>query len=740
MQPSPSRRRFARATALVAATTIGIVGAGALSASAAPGDVAIDVYTINDFHGHLEQNLGSGEAGAASIATAIDSFRLANPNTAFVSSGDNISGSPFISQALNDEPTIDVLNQMGLSVSAIGNHEFDKGRADLDGRVSDRSTFDYISANLYEKGTTQRAYAPYDVQTIGGIRVGFVSAVTEDLPTLVSPDGIATLDVRSIVDGVNSAATELRDGVDDGVNLEADVVVLLVHEGAASAGDSLTDINTVFGRIVTGTGPNVDAIASAHTHNLYAQTVTVGAKTIPVLQTGSFGTHLGHLNFLVNPVTKQITASSASNIRLVTPAVVGGAAAAAVYPQDPEIAAIVADAKQRSSIIGRVSIGSITDSFTRALQSDGTTENRGGESDLGNEVADGQLWATQDLGTQIAFMNPGGLRTNIAFAANTANPQDSNGNVTYEEAATVQPFANTLITQTVTGAQVKTVLEQQWQTGQSRPFLKLGISADLTYTYDPAAADGSHVTQIFYKGAPIAAEDTFKIVTNSFLAAGGDGFLELAKGQGKTDTGRVDLDAFVNYIGANSPLAPDYTTRSVGIANLADPAGTPVDFGTTEPGTSYEFALSSLLLGGVPPSDAELQVFFDDEQIATAEIDPTVVDKFDEQGRATVAFTLPETLRNGDHTVSFQIGDAGLRLTFPLVITGGIPDPVVDPTTPSVGAGTPGTVAPGSAAPAGQAALAATGVDATLPLVGSGLLLALGALLVVRRRRGALTR
>jgi 5'-nucleotidase len=718
MQPSPSRRRPVRAAALLVSSTIALVGFAALPASAAPGDVSIDVYTINDFHGHLEQNLGSGEAGAADAGSAAN----------------NISGSPFISQALDDEPTIDVLNQMGLSVSAIGNHEFDHGRTDLDGRVAGLSDFEYISANLYETGTTTRAYAPYQVQTIGGVRVGFVSAVTEDLPSLVSPDGIASLDVGSIVDGVNSAATELRDGIDTPANPEADVVVLLVHEGAASATDSLTDTNTVFGRIVTGTAPNVDAIASAHTHNLYAQAVTVGTKTIPVLQTGSYGTNLGHLNFQVNPTSKQITASSAVNIRLVTPAVTGGAAAAAVYAQDPEVAAIVAAAKAESSIIGRASIGSITESFTRATQTDVTKENRGGESTLGNVVADGQLATTQDLGTQIAFMNPGGLRTNITFAPNPNSPGDTEGNVTYEEAATVQPFANTLITQTLTGAQIKTVLEQQWQTGQTRPFLKLGISADLTYTYDPAAADGSHVTEIFYQGEPIAVDDTFKVVTNSFLAAGGDGFLELAQGQGKADTGRVDLDAFVTFIGGNSPLQPDYASRSIGIANVASP-GTPVDFTGAEAGSSYEFALSSLLLSGAPTPDTEVSVLFDGVEIATAPIDPSIVDTYDEQGRATVAFSIPADAADGQHEITFQLAEAGLALRYPVQIG----EVVVDPGTPGTpGApGAPGTPGGSAVTPAAQATLAATGVDATVPLFASGLLLAVGALVLLRRRRAS---
>jgi 5'-nucleotidase len=724
MQSSPSRHRAARATALAAAT-FALVGAGSLSASAAPGDVSIDVYTMNDFHGHLEQNLNSGEAGAASIATAFAGLQARNPNSTLVAAGDNISGSPFISQALDDVPTIQALNEIGLSVSAIGNHELDHGRADLEGRVSNLADFEFIAANLFNKGTTDHAFAPYDIQTFDGVRMGFIGAVTEDLPSLVSPDGIDTLAVGGIVDSVNAVAQQLTDGTEAPGNDEADVLVLLIHEGAASADADLTDVSTVFGKIVTGTGPYVDAIASGHTHNLYSEAVTVGGKTIPVLQTGSYGSNLGHLNFQVNPTTKTISSATGATI----PLVVNGAA---IYPQDPGVAELVAQAKTESSIIGRVSIGSIDASFNRALQSNGTTENRGGESTLGNEVADGQVWATRDLDTQLAFMNPGGLRANLNYERDASNPDDRDGNVTYEEAATVQPFANTLITQTLTGAQVKTVLEQQWQPGKSRPFLKLGINSELTYTYDPAAADGSHVTQIFYKGEPVLPEQEFKVVTNSFLAAGGDNFLELANGAGKSDTGRVDLDAFRDYVGADSPLTPDYATRSIGIANVADPAGTPVDFGVTEAGASYEFALSSLLLGNMPDPDTTVEVLFDGVEIASAPIDPTVVDTFDEQGRARIAFSLPADAVDGQHRITFQLAEAGLSLTYPAQIG----EDAVDPGIP----GAPSLTGGNRAAP--QESLAATGTDATLPLLGSGLLLAAGALLVLgrRRRRGALTR
>ncbi|TPX04896.1 multifunctional nuclease/2',3'-cyclic-nucleotide 2'-phosphodiesterase/5'-nucleotidase/3'-nucleotidase, partial [Schumannella luteola] len=228
-----------------------------------------------------------------------------------------------------------------------------------------------------------------------------------------------------------------------------------------------------------------------------------------------------------------------------------------------------ADAVAVSSELGAVSLGSITEDIRRAVQSNGS-ENRGGESTLGNLIADAQLAATQDLSTEVAIMNPGGIRADLVYAGTGAN--DPDGNVTYAEAALIQPFANTLVTLDLTGAQLKTVLEQQWQpAGAARPYLKLGLSQGLEYVYDPSAPTGSHITAITLNGEPVTDDEVIKVVTNSFLAAGGDNFGGLTAGANKSDSGRIDLDAFVDYIGDHSPVAPDTAQRAVG-ATLSAPA------------------------------------------------------------------------------------------------------------------------------------------------------------------------
>jgi 5'-nucleotidase len=272
----PSGAARSGAIALVAGlSATAVLGLGAAPASAAEGDVAIDVYSINDFHGRLETT--SSTAGAAVISGAFQQAKAENPNSTLISAGDNIGASTFTSLSQADEPTLDALNAMGVSVSTLGNHEFDQGRDDVDDRVVPASDFPYISANLYEKGTTEHAYAAYDVQDIGGVRVAFVGATTESLPELVSPAGLATIDVGSVVDASTATARALRDG--DDANGEADVVVLVVHEGASTSDESALTDDSVFGRIVTGVQADVDAVISGHTHLGYDYELPVAGSS-----------------------------------------------------------------------------------------------------------------------------------------------------------------------------------------------------------------------------------------------------------------------------------------------------------------------------------------------------------------------------------------------------------------------------------------------------------------------------
>ncbi|MFT2818348.1 ExeM/NucH family extracellular endonuclease [Leifsonia sp. A12D58] len=611
--------------------------------------VDINVVTVNDFHGRIEQASPSG--GAAVLSGAVKQIRAENPNTIFAAAGDLVGASTFTSFIQNDNPTIDALNAAGLDVSSVGNHEFDQGFADLTDRIAPRALWEYLGANVYDKTTGKPALPEYFVKSFSGVSVGFIGAVTNDLPSLVSPSGIANLDIRDVTTEVNRVADNLRDG--DAANGEADVIILLVHEGAATTNIASATDNSSFGKIVNGVDSDVNAIVSGHTHLAYNHVI----NGRPVVSSGQYGEKFGVMDISVNPQSKELLSISNTVLPLMdttkTPPV-------ALYPADPAVTPIVAAATAEANVLGAVKVGDITGDFNRAKAVSGA-ENRGGESTLGNFVADVQLWSAQSAGAQIAFMNPGGLRTDLKFASSGAG--DPDGNLTYKEAASVQPFANTLVTMNLTGAQVKQVLEQQWQpTGAARPFLKLGVSKALSYTYDPAAAAGARVTHILLNGTEIDPAASYVVVVNSFLASGGDNFAAFASGTGIADTGKVDLQSMVDYFKATATASPDYAQRAVGVTQSAP------DADGYSAGDVVTLGLSSLLFSAGEPTGATVDVSLSGTSLGNAAIDPAIVDTTDEVGRASLSITIPDGV-SGVQQLVISVAGTGTAIAVPITIT-----------------------------------------------------------------------
>lgn len=606
--------------------------------------VNIDIVTINDFHGRIEAD--GAAAGAAVLAGAVKQVREANPNTVFAAAGDLIGASTFTSFINDDNPTIDALNAAGLDVSAAGNHEFDQGWEDLQGRVQDRADWEYISSNVFVTETGETALAPAWVTELDGVNVGFIGAVTEELDSLVSPEGIADLEVGSVVDSVNAVADDLTDG--DDANGEADVLVLLVHEGATSADAASISPESALGEIVEGVDDSVSAIVSAHTHLAYNHVI----DGRPVVSAGQYGENFGLMNLQVDPESKELL-SITNEIKPLT-----DDEGTALYPAVQSVQDIVDAAVAEADVLGAEPVGSTTGDFNRARQSNGS-ENRGGESTVGNFVADVHKWATD---ADIALMNPGGIRADLAYASSGAS--DPDGNVTFREAATVQPFANTLVTLDLTGAQLKGVLEEQWQPeGSSRPFLKLGVSEGLQYTYDPSAAAGERITAITLDGEPIDPDASYVVAANSFLAAGGDNFFTLAEGTNKADTGKIDLTSMVDWFDANGTATPDLAQRAVG-ATLSAP-----DADGYSAGDEVTIDLSSLAFSAGEAAPGEVTVSIGDSVLASGAVDPTVVDTTDEAGRASLAFTVPEGLE-GEQLLTVAVADAGTSVQVPITIAG----------------------------------------------------------------------
>ncbi|GAA3223911.1 ExeM/NucH family extracellular endonuclease [Oerskovia jenensis] len=656
-----------------------------------PGGVKeLDLLAINDFHGRIDAN-------TVAFAGTVEQLRAANPaGTAFLSVGDNIGASLFASALQDDQPTIDVLNALDLSASAVGNHEFDKGFADLTGRVSDAADWSYLGANVYAKGTTNPALPEYAVIDVDGVKVGVIGAVTEETPTLVTPSGVADLDFGDPVEAVNRVAAQLRDG--DAANGEADLLVALYHEGASAGTPDGSTLEQelahqgAFEQIVNDTDARVSAIFTGHTHKQYAWEAPIPGtdRTRPVLQTGSYGENIGHVSLTFDTATDLVTDYSVENVkRTTTPA----AELVATYPRVAEVKTIVDAALAQAEVIGAQPVGSVTADITTAylggsyvngtytgsgpLPSTGR-DDRASESTLGNLVATSLRDTLADPargGADFGVVNPGGLRNELYHGAD--------GVITYAEANAVLPFVNNLWTVSLTGAQVETMLEQQWQTNAdgtrpSRPYLALGLSDNVSYTAKTAdvnATPGDNITSVVINGEPLDPAKTYRVATFSFLATGGDNFRVFSQGTDARDSGLIDRDAWISYLQTHPDLAPDFARRGV----VAD------GLGTVTAGESVTAAVSRLNLTSLgSPANTGVSAYlvpagtaFDPANPGTAVATGTVTN-----GAASLEVPVPAETAGGEYGVYVVAAPSGTVTRLALTVEGAdLPDVVLDDVT-----------------------------------------------------------
>lgn len=413
-----------RAAAWLAAPALVAAGlATALPASpAAAAPVKIQLLTFNDFHGRIDDN-------TAAFATTIEQQRgadgFSDASTLLLSAGDNIGASLYASATQQDQPTIDVLNALDLAASAVGNHEFDRGWADLRDRViagGSNAGWDYLGANVEDAGGDP-VLPPYSIETVAGVTVGVIGVVTEETPSLVSPGGITGLTFADPVATVNEYATLLSDGND--ANGEADVVVAVYHEGGPLAAPpatlaEATAASAVFDDIVTNTSADVDVIINGHTHQPYV--FDDGGR--PVIQTGSYGDHIGAVQLTYND-DDTVTVDAAKLVDRAD-------SADTSLPRVAEVAAITDAALDHADEVGNVEVGRITADITTAYTggdyvdgtyTGGSRDDRASESALGNTVADALLSTLADPargGAEIGVVNPGGLRNELLYDAREA--------------------------------------------------------------------------------------------------------------------------------------------------------------------------------------------------------------------------------------------------------------------------------------------------------------------------------
>ncbi len=540
-------------SATLAATLIALALAGCSALAPRPGGpVAVKVLAINDFHGNLlppqggirirdpqdpSKTVNVPAGGAAHLASALKELRAKNPNHVFVAAGDLVGATPLLSALFRDEPTIEAMNAIGLEASAVGNHEFDKGSAELlrlqrGGCASEGckgpqpfggARFAYLAASTVDQVSGKTLLPAYHVKRFQGIPVAFVGLTLKDTPKIVVPSGVAGLEFRDEAQTVNALVPELR-----AQGIEA--IVVLIHEGGIPTGD-YNECPGISGPIVDIVGKldkAVDLVVSGHTHRAYNCRIAGRLVT----SADKYGTVLSEIDLVLDPKTGDVTEARADNLIVRTER----------FAKDPVLVEMIAAYEKLAAPLAKRVVGRIDAPLSR-------DESPAGEMPLGRVIADAQLAATRaaaDGGAVLALMNPGGVR-----AALTG---DATGQVRYEDLFAVQPFYNNLVTLTLSGAQLRSVLEQQWL-DQPKPRI-LQISRGFEYAWDAARPVGARVLpeSLRLNGEAIVATRPYRVTVNSFLAAGGDGFTTFKQGA-EARTGAMDIDAFEALFKAGAPVS-----------------------------------------------------------------------------------------------------------------------------------------------------------------------------------------
>ncbi|MER5216112.1 bifunctional metallophosphatase/5'-nucleotidase [Streptomyces sp. NPDC002838] len=595
-RPDAVRRRRSTRRLLVAAAGLATVGAlaAALPTAANAGETKgkpgapvpgryqdVQLLSFNDLHGNLEPPSGSAgrvtevhedgttktidAGGVEYLATHLREAREGNKYSITAAGGDMVGASPLISGLFHDEPTIEALNKLELDVTSVGNHEFDEGAKELarlqnggchptDGCYTNEgfegADFPYLAANVLDEKTGKPILKPYWVWKKKGVKVGFIGVTLEDTPGVASAEGVKGLKFKDEVETINKYAKVLqRQGVRS--------IVALIHEGGApassaynydcdapGAGDGISGPIVDIAKNIT---PQVDALVTGHTHAAYVCTINDPAgKPRMVTSAASFGRLYTDTTLTYDRWTGDIARTAVQSANHVVTRTV---------PKAPDMTQLISKWNTLAAPIGNRAIGYISADIP----------NTGTESPMGDLIADAQLAHGKELDpeTDLALMNPGGVRAGLTYAAKGS---EGDGVVTYAEGFTVQPFSNTVNLQDFTGAQLIQILKEQVSGSNTAAPRILLPSTGLTYTLDmtKTGADRVVTDSIKLNGTAIDASATYRVATNSFLAGGGDGIPTL--GQGTNDlVGGDDLAALEKYLTANSsatnPIAPPVTNR-----------------------------------------------------------------------------------------------------------------------------------------------------------------------------------
>ena len=563
--------------------------------SSAPPVIDIALIGFNDFHGNLEppkqairvtdasgNTVALPAGGVAHLASAITALKARTPHHAVVSAGDLVSASPMLSSLFLDEPTVEVMNHIAIDFNAVGNHEFDRGWRELlrlqhggceqftaraPCQVSQPFTgarFGFLAANVQhadaKDGATLLPATGTKRFTQGGasVTVGFIGMTLAGTPSMVAPAGVAGLRFNDEVDTANAQAKKLRaEG--------ADIVVLALHEGGStttgSAGVLETSCAGLSGDIVPileRLDPSIDVVISGHTHQAYVCDYAKVNPQRPFLLTsaGQYGTLLTDIALRFDTGTRRLVQKTARNVVVQNAGYTSGATTVSpstLFPSfaaDAQVQALLAPYQAAVAPLANKPAGQMDGTATRR-------ETASGESALGNLIADAQLWATrapENGGAQLSFMHAGGIRADLV--------PDEQGLVRYGQLFAVQPFGNNLVVKTYTGAQIRELLELQFEfpINPAERTRVLSVSSGFGYRYDLSQPVGARVSAITLHGEALQDARDYRVAISSFLATGGSGYRTLAEGRDMLG-GDQDMDVLEAYFRHNSPVAVPATER-----------------------------------------------------------------------------------------------------------------------------------------------------------------------------------
>lgn len=560
--------------------------------STAPSPV-VDVHLLafNDLHGHLQPPgmraqvpaiEGNGThaidvGGMAWLAGTVAQLRQQYAHTAVVSAGDMVGSSPLLSSLFLDEPTIEAANALQLDVAAVGNHEFDQGWPELlrlaHGGCTQHTTrqpcqvnpqfagaqFPLLAANVYKAdGTT--VLPATALQTFGSepqqVTIGFIGMTLKDTPQLVAGNATQGLRFADEAATANALVPQL-------LAQGADVITVLLHEGGRTRAAPFTagcaGLSGAIVPIVEALDPRISVVVSGHTHQSYVCDYSQINPAQPILLTsaGQHGTQLTDIALRWDTQQRQLVHRSARTLAVPAHAQAAATLSPAVVPQvqaHPGVQAVIDRYHVHTQALAEQVVGRITTPGNAALSRQSMAS---GEVPLGHLIADAQLWAMQQAGmgdADISFMHSGGIRADLQPAAD--------GRVTFAQLYAVQPFGNTLVGMTLTGAQIHALLEDSYtvprsSSGRTRV---LSPSQGLVWYVDAQAPVGQRVQRITLHGQPLQPQADYRVVVSSFLANGGDRYPVLAQGRDRVQ-GPSDMDAMERYVRSHSPLQAPRTHR-----------------------------------------------------------------------------------------------------------------------------------------------------------------------------------